>query len=72
MVVGKKSLIEPALDSDRGLQNQRHLRRHAEHALEDFSELRRNRDDEALWHSLSHHLRHAAYRAGLSVRRHGE
>lgn len=54
--------------------------RHAAHALEDFERLRRRRNDEKLWHSLSHHLRHAVFRTGLEVpastrkpvRRHGQ
>lgn len=40
-----------------------HLERHARHALEDFNDLRRDPKNEELWHSLSHHLRHVAYRA---------
>jgi hypothetical protein len=36
--------------------------RHACHALEDFKALREHPDDDELWHSLSHHLRHAEYR----------
>jgi hypothetical protein len=43
------------------------VHRHACHALEDFSELRRRRDDEKLWHSLSHHLRHVVFRSGHGV-----
>jgi hypothetical protein len=49
-------------------ENARHAHRHAYHALADFSALRRKRDDEELWHSLSHHLRHVVYRTGLRVR----
>ena len=40
------------------------IHRHACHAYEDFRELRRDRDNEALWHSMSHHLRHAVFRSG--------
>jgi hypothetical protein len=47
--------------------NAQHAHRHAYHALEDFQRLRRRRNDEALWHSLSHHLRHTVYRTGLEV-----
>jgi hypothetical protein len=43
-------------------ENIRHLHRHAVHALEDFQHLREQRDNEELWHSLSHHLRHVVYR----------
>jgi hypothetical protein len=51
------------------------------HALDDFERLRhQQRDDEKLWHSLSHHLRHAVFRIGREVpspdrrwvRRHGK
>jgi len=45
-------------------ENLRHMRRHAVHALEDFEELERNRGNEELWHSLSHHLRHVVWRVG--------
>ena len=51
-------------DSD----NAQHMHRHACHALEDFLRLRRRRHDEGLWHSLSHHLRHAVYRTGLELK----
>jgi hypothetical protein len=44
--------------------NVQHLERHARHALEDFMQLRGERSNEELWHSLSHHLRHVVYRAG--------
>jgi len=43
------------------------LHRHACHAWEDFRALRRDRDNEALWHSISHHLRHAVHRSGHAV-----
>ena len=43
------------------------LHRHACHAYEDFRALRKDRDNEALWHSMSHHLRHAVYRSGHEV-----
>jgi hypothetical protein len=39
-----------------------HAARHARHALEDFQQLRHEPANEELWHSLSHHLRHAEYR----------
>jgi hypothetical protein len=42
--------------------NVRHAYRHACHALEDFKALREHPDDDELWHSLSHHLRHPEYR----------
>ena len=42
--------------------NIEHAQRHAKHALEDFNVLREDRNNESLWHSLSHHLQHAAYR----------
>ena len=44
------------------------IHRHACHAYEDFSALRKlyGSDDE-LWHSLSHHLRHAVFRSGHEV-----
>jgi len=54
-------------------ENARHARRHAMRALEDFEQLREARcagcGNEDLWHSLSHHLRHAAYRIGLEANR---
>jgi hypothetical protein len=50
-----------------GIDNAEHAHRHAYHAHEDFRRLRRARDDEELWHSLSHHLRHIVYRTGLEV-----
>jgi len=43
------------------------LHRHACHAYEDFRQLRRNRNNDELWHSMSHHLRHAVHRSGLEV-----
>jgi len=39
------------------------LHRHACHAYEDFRQLRRDRNNENLWHSMSHHLRHAVHRS---------
>jgi hypothetical protein len=43
------------------------LHRHACHAFEDFEELRRRPWDRGLWHSMSHHIRHAVYRSGHEV-----
>jgi hypothetical protein len=43
------------------------LHRHAWHAWEDFAKLRKDRDNEELWHSLSHHLRHTVWRSCLEV-----
>jgi len=43
------------------------IHRHTWHAYEDFQRLRKERNNEELWHSMSHHLRHAAYRSGLEV-----
>jgi hypothetical protein len=43
------------------------IHRHACHAYEDFRALRRDRDNEKLWHSMSHHIRHAVHRSGLEV-----
>jgi hypothetical protein len=45
------------------------LHRHACHAYSDFLSLRRKLGgvDDALWHSLSHHLRHAVFRSGHEV-----
>jgi hypothetical protein len=44
--------------------------RHAAHALEDFCKLRAQlgEREQDLWHSLSHHLRHAVYRTGEGAR----
>jgi hypothetical protein len=53
-----------------GQSNRVQLHRHALRALKDFSELRRKRRHnrrEELWHSLSHHLRHAVYRSGIEA-----
>ena len=47
--------------------NAEHLHRHAWHAWEDFVQLRLDRDNEELWHSLSHHLRHAVWRSSEEV-----
>lgn len=44
-----------------------HAHRHAYYAFEDFERLRRDRHNEKLWHSLSHHLRHTVFRTGLEV-----
>ena len=44
------------------------IHRHACHAYEDFRALRKDRDSEALWHSLSHHLRHVVHRSGHEVK----
>ena len=45
------------------------IHRHACHAHEDFRALRKDRDNEALWHALSHHLRHVVFRSGHEVKR---
>lgn len=45
------------------------LHRHACHAHADFRALRKDRYNEALWHSLSHHLRHAVFRSSHEVKR---
>jgi hypothetical protein len=54
-----------------------HLERHVRHALEDFECLCRDFEEncwrpnvaEKLVHSVSHHLRHAAFRSGVEVKR---
>jgi hypothetical protein len=46
------------------------LHRHACHAHEDFRALRRRPWDAELWHSLSHHLRHAVHRSSKEVTEH--
>lgn len=43
------------------------IHRHAAHAYEDFRALRKDRNNEALWHALSHHLRHVVFRSGHEV-----
>jgi hypothetical protein len=44
------------------------IHRHACHAWEDFRALRKRLGgDDALWHSISHHLRHTVYRSGHEV-----
>jgi hypothetical protein len=45
------------------------IHRHASHAYEDFNRLREllGGRETSLWHSMSHHLRHAVYRSGLEV-----
>jgi len=43
------------------------VHRQACHAYEDFRALRRDRDNEALWHAISHHLRHVVFRSGHEV-----
>jgi hypothetical protein len=43
------------------------IHRHACHAYEDFRALRRDRGNEELWHSMSHHLRHVVHRSSLEV-----
>lgn len=45
------------------------IHRHTFHAYEDFQRLRKvlGEHESELWHSLSHHLRHALYRTGLEV-----
>jgi hypothetical protein len=44
------------------------LHRHACHAFEDFRALRKRLGgDDDLWHSLSHHLRHAVHRSSHEV-----
>lgn len=45
------------------------VHRHACHAHGDFRALRRDRDNEELWHSMSHHLRHVVFRSGQEVAR---
>jgi hypothetical protein len=55
-----------------GLENCMHMYRHACHAWEDFSALRKQRRIQRrneLWHSISHHLRHVVYRSGLQLRK---
>jgi hypothetical protein len=44
------------------------IHRHICHAYEDFRALRRDRNNEALWHALSHHMRHAVFRSGHEVK----
>lgn len=44
------------------------MHRHACHAYEDFRQLREDRNNEELWHSMSHHLRHTVFRTGLEVK----
>jgi hypothetical protein len=52
------------------------LHRHTCHAYEDFRELRKILErfshtfpeEQELWHSLSHHLRHAVFRSGHEVK----
>jgi hypothetical protein len=43
--------------------------RHATHAMEDFCVLRERlgQREQDLWHSLSHHLRHAVFRTGVGA-----
>lgn len=59
-----------------GWSNHDALHRHATHAYEDFRSLRKllttgsDAEAEALWHSMSHHLRHAVFRSGLEVAPH--
>ena len=44
------------------------IHRHACHAHEDFRQLRKRLgDDDGLWHSLSHHLRHVVFRSSHEV-----
>jgi hypothetical protein len=43
------------------------IHRHASHAYEDFRALRRDRNNEDLWHAISHHLRHVVHRSSLEV-----
>jgi hypothetical protein len=50
------------------------IHRHAVHAYEDFRALRKMLErfyifpeEEELWHSLSHHLRHTVFRSGHEV-----
>lgn len=44
------------------------VHRHACHAYADFRALRKRlRGDDDLWHSISHHLRHAVFRSGHEV-----
>jgi D-aminopeptidase len=57
--------------------NVEHLERHVRHALEDFESLVKMGKDncwriddvEKLTHSVSHHLRHAAFRSGVELKR---
>lgn len=46
------------------------MHRHAVHALEDFRALRARlgKRERQLWHSLSHHLRHAVFHTGEGAR----
>jgi hypothetical protein len=44
------------------------IHRHACHAYGDFRALRRDPGNEELWHSMSHHLRHAVHRSSLEVK----
>ena len=46
------------------------MHRHAVHALEDFRTLRARlgKRERQLWHSLSHHLRHAVFHTGEGAR----
>lgn len=44
------------------------LHRHVCHAYEDFRQLRRDPTNDELWHSMSHHLRHAVFRSGHEVK----
>jgi hypothetical protein len=44
------------------------IHRHACHAMEDFRALRKDRNNEALWHAISHHLRHVVFRSGHEVK----
>lgn len=45
------------------------IHRHISHAYEDFQRLRKRsgKSEVELWHSMSHHLRHAVFRSGLEV-----
>jgi len=45
------------------------IHRHACHAHDDFRALRRDRNNEELWHSISHHLRHVVFRSSHEVKR---
>ena len=53
------------------------IHRHACHAYEDFRQLRKMLErfshtfpeEQELWHSMSHHLRHVVFRSGHEVER---
>jgi hypothetical protein len=67
--------IDMAAKVKRGIDNRRHLYRHAVRALEDFQRLSQGYSDDRWWpheieermHAISHHLRHVVYRAGIEA-----